>query len=684
MLVILISDDADLVSLVDACCSEISGFSCKQIVHIGDFKRELRACEEQLFLIDTAFIDSTPIELTLAIRKKGGGEHKRVGVLCRHQSDFLSHAFLKETGMINANHQLPMSTTQMKELLLTLCSKKDDTFMQKSVPVLNMSVTVKQGIEQIACCLKTLHPDAFPSGLDELRQSLYHTEKVARAGGFFVVAQMCQEMEELTLQHNNGDTFLPESRLLALEQLIAQIKMAFTLEALESSDTFSSESVDEQIRCPFDFYYVESEQKLLESAKKKAVAQGLKIQVESDPEIALRQIRNPLFLPRVLIVNRNYPGTNLSGFDLINAYRDVHGQHAGSFGMIFDTGVVEERVQAMKKGIEIFLEKPFAINKLFDVCRLELSLQEKRGFKVLILDDDESICHFASDSLAEVGIQCKGFAFGTQLFEELENYNPDLLLIDISLPDYNGMDLLKILRSDFRYKDLPVIVVTVASEQHLVEEAYSIGIDDYIVKPLVKRIFQARIVNFTQKVLAQSVVRDHDVLTGLLNRRAFTEQFQIAVWRGLRNQENMAFALIDLDFFKSVNDRYGHAAGDEALVSFSRLLSSAFRKSDLIGRWGGEEFAILFDKGTQVEAEVLLNNLLERFKEEPLLLAHPNFRVTFSCGIAAFPQHGQTIEDLSQAADLALYEAKKQGRNCVVSTSNRHSNTSMTHDSDLL
>jgi diguanylate cyclase (GGDEF)-like protein len=155
-----------------------------------------------------------------------------------------------------------------------------------------------------------------------------------------------------------------------------------------------------------------------------------------------------------------------------------------------------------------------------------------------------------------------------------------------------------------------------------------------------------------------------DSLTGLLNHTVLKEQLAIEVARAARLGQKMSFAMVDIDHFKHVNDTYGHPTGDQVIKSISRLLQQRLRKSDVVGRYGGEEFAIILPNTGEEQAVRLLDELRVGFSQVRHLSEGREFYVTFSAGIASCSNFAGANQ-LSNAADRALYKAKAQGRNRV-------------------
>ncbi|MBM4291125.1 MAG: GGDEF domain-containing protein [Deltaproteobacteria bacterium] len=197
--------------------------------------------------------------------------------------------------------------------------------------------------------------------------------------------------------------------------------------------------------------------------------------------------------------------------------------------------------------------------------------------------------------------------------------------------------------------------------------AYRSGADDYLSRRADRAVLKACLESRLERSRLIQDRADRDGLTGLLLRRAFNDALQARLAAARRQGHSVSVCLIDLDHFKSVNDTYGHIAGDRVLASMGRLLSSSFRVEDLRGRWGGEEFMVAFSGEGAESARVILERARREFVRFYFDGEHgERFQSTFSAGVATFPEHGQTIEDLFKVADERLYKVKEAGRNRVL------------------
>ena len=292
--------------------------------------------------------------------------------------------------------------------------------------------------------------------------------------------------------------------------------------------------------------------------------------------------------------------------------------------------------------------------------------QEKK--RILVIDDDPNICHLLKLTLAAPNREIIGAGTAADAEALLAEHKFALVILDLILPDMDGRNFLMRLRERETTETVPIIVVSARSGQHQKTECFALGADDYIEKPFDTAVLAAIVSAKLQR--ADEITRElrEDSLTGLLNRNGLREAFSQTLLLTLRTKMPLAVAILDLDHFKAVNDAHGHAMGDEVLRRSASVLSGTFRKSDLIGRWGGEEFVVLFPNTEPHGALQALNKAQAALSEvwfapekgEP-------FHITFSAGAVAISDNA-SMEEVVAWADHNLYAAKSAGRNRVVVT----------------
>jgi diguanylate cyclase (GGDEF)-like protein len=291
---------------------------------------------------------------------------------------------------------------------------------------------------------------------------------------------------------------------------------------------------------------------------------------------------------------------------------------------------------------------------------------------ILIIDDTPANIEILSSILgAEYGIL---FATsGREALDLVVGQTPDLILLDIMMPEMDGYEVCKRLKANPPTHNVPVIFITALSEEADETRGLEVGAIDYISKPISAPIVKARVRNHLQLKRYRDILEDlsaRDGLTGIANRRRLDESLAREWLRGRRNQSPLSVCLIDIDFFKRFNDCYGHAAGDDCLRRVALALASVSRRpADLVARYGGEEFVCVLPDTDAAGADLLA----DKFRGAVIALGIPHAdstiagQVTISGGVAtAIPTKESSAAELLEAADRLLYQAKKTGRNRVL------------------
>jgi len=215
------------------------------------------------------------------------------------------------------------------------------------------------------------------------------------------------------------------------------------------------------------------------------------------------------------------------------------------------------------------------------------------------------------------------------------------------------------------YVSIPIVYLSGETDIKKQMSAMRMGGDDFLTKPIEAAHLISSVCTRAERMRIIRSHMDRDSLTSLLNHTKTREQLDIAMDRARRHGGSLSFAMIDIDHFKEVNDVYGHPTGDRVIMSLARLLQQRLRKTDVVGRYGGEEFAVIMTDTGASNAAKVLDVIRISFSRIRNMADGREFSVTFSCGIASFSGHGDAAL-LTSAADNALYEAKRGGRNRIV------------------
>ena len=316
-----------------------------------------------------------------------------------------------------------------------------------------------------------------------------------------------------------------------------------------------------------------------------------------------------------------------------------------------------------------------------DTERTESPDQKKR---ILVVDDHEDNVEVLRARLEARGYEVEGANNGQDALDMARTFHPDLILLDVMMPDMDGLEVVRRLKADRSLPFIPVIMQTALDSTERMVAGLEAGADDYVTKPINFAELEARVRSLLRiKKLQQelgdrekelSIMNDRlrhismtDGLTGVDNRRALEERLHEMFEHSLRLHEHISCVMCDIDHFKKVNDTYGHAAGDEVLKQFAEILKDEAREIDRVGRYGGEEFLMLLP-GTALDSAVTFaERVRQRGEGNTFSFEGGSLKRTASFGVAAWPHpRVEGREAMLKAADDALYVAKERGRNRVV------------------
>ena len=287
---------------------------------------------------------------------------------------------------------------------------------------------------------------------------------------------------------------------------------------------------------------------------------------------------------------------------------------------------------------------------------------------IMIVDDTKENINVLRKTLTLVGAKISVALNGKMALDLIPKLKPDLILLDVMMPEMDGYEVCKRLKEDEESKNIPVIFITAKGDIEDVVKGFEAGAVDFIMKPFRQEEVLARVrTHLTLSAALKKLIQDSetDPLTGLFNRRTFLKRIDNEAARFKRSQKPFSILFGDIDFFKKINDTFGHAAGDAVLVSISKLLDTEKREIDQISRWGGEEFLILLPETGLNGAVLLGNKIREKISAQSIMHEGKEIKVTMSFGASIY--NGETpIDKTIDLADQRLYLAKESGRNKVV------------------
>ena len=418
-----------------------------------------------------------------------------------------------------------------------------------------------------------------------------------------------------------------------------------------------------EVAAPRRIFVVEDEHELAEELKVQLGYFGYDVSVFN----TLEEFRHALQKSPgdvVVLMDITFPGDRLGGAQLmidIQRGRDV------PVPVVFLSAhdEFESRLEAARAGSIAYLCKPVNIGNLIDKLDTLTSNKPLEPYRVMIVDDSVALTAYHTVVLEQAGMVVKAVNNPFNVIDALLEFTPDLILIDLYMPECNGTDLAKVIRQLDAFVSIPIVFLSAESDLDKQLFAMGLGADDFLTKPIQPQHLISSVTSRIRRSLLLRSFMVRDSLTGLLNHTAIKDLLYGEVAGAVRQKKPLAFAMIDIDHFKKINDSHGHPAGDRVIKSLSRLLKQRLRSSDLVGRYGGEEFAVVLIDADRTTAMNVLDTIREDFSQLRHVADEKDFSVTFSCGIADVSQFPDAAR-LSDAADKALYKAKHAGRNRVM------------------
>ena len=366
--------------------------------------------------------------------------------------------------------------------------------------------------------------------------------------------------------------------------------------------------------------------------------------------------------PRALIMDIVFPEGDMGGSMALERIRERGIDIPSVF--ISARGDFAARLGAVRAGGSAFFTKPIDAMKLVATLDELTRLREPEPFRILIVDDEPVAAEYHRVILGAAGMAVRATDDPEQALGIVREFRPDLVLMDMYMPTCSGHDLAALIRQVPDFLSVPIIFLSAETDKAKQLSAMSVGADGFLTKPISREELVASVSLRAERMRLLRSLMTQDSLTGLFNHTTTTQMLKTSLDGAQRTNLSLCFAMIDIDNFKKVNDSYGHPVGDQVLIAIARALRQRLRTSDIVGRYGGEEFAVILPNTSRESARLILDMLRHDFSRVEFLSGDRVFHCSFSCGIATSLDY-PTFQALREAADRSLYQAKAAGKNQV-------------------
>ncbi|GFZ82407.1 hypothetical protein GCM10008018_30400 [Paenibacillus marchantiophytorum] len=359
--------------------------------------------------------------------------------------------------------------------------------------------------------------------------------------------------------------------------------------------------------------------------------------------------------------------------DLVHLWEWTQSMEVEGAAILLPNSPIQESVERSKPILR-------QMNMEYDIALTEMQLDEQQDSssasmlgslksRLLLVDDDEVLRSYLTRRLQLDDCVVDEAADVDSAIKLLRQHTYDLVILDLMMHPQSGYELFEFLKEDPTLKWLPLIVLSGRNDLQDKVRCFHLGADDYVTKPFQYEELAARIYGLLKRTKNFEQLAFRDPLTGVFNRRYFDLQIEMELQRIDRYPAPISLVFIDIDCFKKINDTYGHHVGDLVLQGLAHLLQVNLRSTDLLARFGGEEFVIALPSTSLEQAIATMRDILDKVRSKPVAqYGGQVFSITFSAGVSEW-RTGMTVGEWVSKADEAMYQAKQQGRNRIMAAS---------------
>jgi diguanylate cyclase (GGDEF)-like protein len=472
--------------------------------------------------------------------------------------------------------------------------------------------------------------------------------------GFHELSEQARELENaLDMIKINSDNTPDEESITKINDLLVKLQEV----GLHTIQVYPS--IPESLTKTNLIYILDTDREASLGMSRQLLYFGCNVKLVTDISSLAANMQNAT--PILIIIDSEFASLMLEKYNVIQTIRKewhiscpvIYVSHSHRF---------EDRLTAMKEGASAYFNKPIDISLLLERINILTNAHVVEPYRILLVEDDVQLANFYSILLERGGLKVFIESAPEQVINRIIDVNPELVVMDLYMPKYNGIELIKVIRQHQSLFTLPIVLLTSEKDINVQFLAREVGVDDFLNKPITEKHLFDSVLNRVQRSRYANISITKDSLTGLFVHKKINEYLADQLHLSKRYNTPLSYIIIDLDNFKNINETYGHLTGDSVIITLSNFLKTSVRVTDFVGRYGGEQFVIICPETT---AKAALN-IIERLRKHFAAINHyhdnQTFRVTFSAGIASFPKY-QDIDIMMAEADKALYKSKDNGRN---------------------
>ncbi len=480
--------------------------------------------------------------------------------------------------------------------------------------------------------------------LEALKKAVHKLAGNSGSYGFLKVSELCKKEEQdlekglQEIDKRDWGKELPSffsSLLAAFSEFSPQKQAEPEKEVLEKKEGTSLYLIDDDV----DFTNL---------IKQVALSKNIAIEVENSFLAAEKKLADAGFQPRIILFDLVSEKESLSGLDLVQKYTESHPQKGDTvLGILSAQGEASFRSEAVNKSIDLYLQKPISPEGLLSQIELILSNKLEGGGSLFLIDDDSDFCQFFTKVFENTPWKVKTASSCKQIFQDLESFSPDLLFLDIEMPEIDGIQALKMVRSDARYNSLNVFIVTAKKDPEHLRFLAQLGIQGFLLKPIEPKELQSQVRAFFQKQEALSIIYKKDPFLGVYQKRALESFLKTLIVQ----EKEFGIVLFQVEEFspeKKEKEKWNY---------FTTSLNQFFPQKDLAGVWAEKEIVLVFSTFPRKLLYRLVHSFLQFLTEdEKLKSLFEVFKIYTS--IIFYPEEGKNIVELIEKGKRLIQEKK--------------------------
>ena len=521
------------------------------------------------------------------------------------------------------------------------------------------------GLDRVVAIIDRLQSNpADPQALSELSRAFHNLAGSGATYGLPEVSRLAGQAEEECAAIVRGSTVPSAAQVVGWQATVETLRAQIAAAETGPRDRPITGPGLPQTKTPIDILVADDDEGICRFLEAICTREQMSVRTAGTCADARRGL--VAGLPDGMLVDITLPDG--SGYELVDHVRGLPGGDKVAVVMVSRLTGLLDKVEAIRCGADAYFEKPIDDVALVSKLKHLLRRDSITPPRVLTVESNPAESSDLRAILLSAGYEVLTCSDPHRFEKHLVTLQPDLVLIDVLLPELTGYELARIVRQNDAYATLPILFLATERQPQARLESVAAGADDCLLKSDPPALILATVAARLERGRLIKSLLERDGLTRLLTHTALIGRAEAVIAQSRRNPgRSVAFAMLDLDQFKSVNDRYGHAVGDRVLTTLAALLRRRLRQSDIIGRYGGEEFSVVLQDIASPEGVRLLSRILDEFAAIPHHApGGTTFQTTFSAGVATLDLGHMDVRQWIAAADAALYAAKAAGRNRVL------------------